>query len=129
SSFSSYIGNHAVDWAGKTGTTQDHDDAWFIGVNPNVTFGAWIGFDSRYDLSEACAHCPITHSERIIKFWSELVNTASDVKPDLVTPEESFERPDGIVERSFCSISGMLPSKLCKEVGLVKSDLFNIKHV
>ena len=32
---------------GKTGTTNDYTDAWFIGFSPSVTCGTWIGFDDR----------------------------------------------------------------------------------
>ena len=37
---------------GKTGTTSDFTDAWFIGFSPSVTCGVWVGFDSRQSLGE-----------------------------------------------------------------------------
>ena len=37
---------------GKTGTTNDYTDAWFIGFSPSVTCGTWIGFDDRQTLGE-----------------------------------------------------------------------------
>lgn len=116
-----------VDWAGKTGTSQDFHDAWFVATNPNVTFGTWIGYkrpQSIYDPSYS-----LSYSQRNNKLWAELINAASDINPDLVAPSKRFERPEGIVERSYCAISGLLPSDLCKEAGLVKSDLFNAKFV
>ena len=33
------------DWAGKTGTSQDYKDTWFVATNPNVSFGVWNGYD------------------------------------------------------------------------------------
>src|SRR5262249_8932875 len=42
--------NHPV--AGKTGTTNDYTDAWFIGFSPSVTCGVWMGFDEKKDLGE-----------------------------------------------------------------------------
>ena len=42
--------NHPV--AGKTGTTNDYTDAWFIGFTPSVTCGVWIGFDEKKNLGE-----------------------------------------------------------------------------
>ena len=33
--------------AGKTGTTQDYTDAWFIGFTPQITAGVWVGFDDK----------------------------------------------------------------------------------
>src|SRR5699024_7916525 len=45
-SLPSQLHHSAVDWAGKTGTTNDYKDAWFIGTNPNVSLGSWIGYKS-----------------------------------------------------------------------------------
>jgi len=39
-----------TDLAGKTGTTNDYTDAWFIGSNPKYTTGVWIGYDTRDSL-------------------------------------------------------------------------------
>jgi penicillin-binding protein 1A len=33
--------------AGKTGTTQDYTDAWFVGFTPQITAGVWVGFDDK----------------------------------------------------------------------------------
>jgi penicillin-binding protein 1A len=40
--------NHPL--GGKTGTTSDYTDAWFLGFSPSVTCGVWVGFDSRESL-------------------------------------------------------------------------------
>jgi penicillin-binding protein 1A len=42
--------NHPL--GGKTGTTSEYTDAWFLGFSPSVTCGVWIGFDSRESLGE-----------------------------------------------------------------------------
>ena len=42
--------NHPL--GGKTGTTSDYTDAWFMGFSPSVTCGVWVGFDSRQSLGE-----------------------------------------------------------------------------
>jgi penicillin-binding protein 1A len=42
--------NHPL--GGKTGTTSDYTDAWFLGFSPSVTCGVWVGFDSRESLGE-----------------------------------------------------------------------------
>src|SRR5690625_2509284 len=83
-SFYNFVRDQSVDWAGKTGTSQDHRDAWFVGVNPNITFGAWLGFDTPYDLSEACAGCSLNHTGRILKFWGEVINNIAEINPDLI---------------------------------------------
>jgi penicillin-binding protein 1A len=42
--------NHPV--GGKTGTTSDYTDAWFLGFSPSITCGVWVGYDSRESLGE-----------------------------------------------------------------------------
>jgi penicillin-binding protein 1A len=42
--------NHPL--GGKTGTTSDYTDAWFLGFSPSVTCGVWVGYDSRESLGE-----------------------------------------------------------------------------
>ena len=42
----------AADWplGGKTGTTDDATDAWFIGFDPDITVGVWVGYDLKKSL-------------------------------------------------------------------------------
>lgn len=122
----SQLNNKKVDWAGKTGTSNDYKDAWFIGTNPNVTFGLWMGYDQPASLNTGGS---LSYSQRVQNLWSRLVNEAEKIKPDLVTPSDSFARPDGIVEQEYCAVSGKLPSDPCEDIGLVKNDIFNKKYV
>ncbi len=116
-----------VDWAGKTGTSEDWKDAWFVATNPNVTFGTWMGYDTPKSLQ--CSGCSLSYSNRNIKLWAQLINKATEINPDLMAPGNSFKSPDGIASRSYCATSGMLPSELCQKAGLVQSDIFNTKYV
>lgn len=119
------------DIAGKTGTTQDHKDAWLIGYNPNVTLSVWLGYDNYnfkagdntlFYMNNTYGH-PSVRSNTL---WSNLMNGMYDVNPELIAaPNKTFQRPEGVVERSFCGISGLAPSSACSNAGLVKSDLFN----
>ncbi|VEF47270.1 penicillin-binding protein 1A [Bacillus freudenreichii] len=112
------------DWAGKTGTTNGPNDSWLIGSNPNVTFGTWIGYDDPAPLSSDGSE-----SRRNYGIWASLLNGAYDVSPKLIKSDERFKMPGGIVSRSYCAISGLLPSKACSNLGLVKSDIYNAKYV
>lgn len=115
------------DWAGKTGTTQDLKDSWFVATNPNVTFGAWIGYDKPAMLQTS--YKGFSYGVRNIYIWADLMNAAYDVNPELVDPAENFKMPGGIVRRSYCAVSGLLPSEACTKAGLVETDLFNAKYV
>jgi penicillin-binding protein 1B len=116
-----------ADWAGKTGTGQDNKDAWFVATNPNVTFGVWMGYDTPKPLQKM--YKGLSYSRRNILLWARLMNAAYDVDPQLIAPKKRFNMPGGIVSRSYCAISGLLPSDLCVKAGLVQSDLYNSKFV
>lgn len=122
-SLPSRLSHGGVDWAGKTGTTDDYWDAWFVGTNPNVTLGTWIGYETPSSIY--CANCSLSYSQRNQHLWANFVNALSDIDPELVSPKDSHKRPDGIVSRSYCATSGMAPSDLCSKAGLVRSDIYN----
>ena len=47
-SLGGYVGKYRdTDWGGKTGTSNNHSDAWFIGVSPKLVVGAWVGGEYR----------------------------------------------------------------------------------
>ena len=47
-SLNGYVGQFRdTDWGGKTGTSNNHSDAWFMGVSPNLVVGAWVGGEYR----------------------------------------------------------------------------------
>ncbi len=72
--------------AGKTGTTNDYTDAWFIGYTPNLAVGVWVGFDDIRTLgeTESGAHAALP-------IWIEFMTEA--LKKVQVMP---FEIPDDI---------------------------------
>ncbi len=115
------------DWAGKTGTGHNYYDSWFVATNPNVSFGVWNGYDTQKSLDRN--YNGVSYGARNIYLWADLMNAAYDVDPKLVDPEERFEMPGGIVRRSYCGASGLLPSQACSDAGLVQSDYFNAKFV
>ncbi|MFF2289297.1 transglycosylase domain-containing protein [Peribacillus butanolivorans] len=114
------------DWAGKTGTSQNYWDAWFVATNPNVSFGTWLGYDTPKSLQGT--YNGLEYNKRNMYYWADLMNAAYKVDPKLVDPDKRFEMPGGIVSRSFCGVSGLLPSSSCQKAGLVKSDLFIAKY-
>ncbi|WP_347862555.1 penicillin-binding transpeptidase domain-containing protein [Salimicrobium sp. PL1-032A] len=115
--------NPGVDWAGKTGTSQDYKDTWFVATNPNVTMSMWMGYDFQEQLNR------YGYSSRNTGLWADVVNAVSEIRPELMVPDEDFERPSGIVSRSYCATSGLLVSDLCGSVGLAESDIYNEDYV
>ncbi|MFB5198514.1 transglycosylase domain-containing protein [Neobacillus sp. KR4-4] len=117
--------NFSSDWAGKTGTGNQYIDSWFVASNPNVTFGLWRGYDTPKSLQTS----GMSYSARTNNLWAKLMNAAYKIRPDLIDPDKSFKMPKGIVKRSYCAVSGMLPSKACSKAGLIESDYFNVNNV
>ena len=112
------------DFAAKTGTTQNYYDVWFVGYNPSISLGAWLGYDQQRSLY-AFNNRYYQPSTRINLLWATLMNAAYDANPELVGTTEKFVQPEGVVTASFCSISGLAPSDACSKAGLIRSDLFN----
>src|SRR5699024_1598707 len=122
----SQLSQTGVDWAGKTGTSQNWEDAWFVATNPNVTFGTWMGYDSPKSLK--CNSCSLDYSNRNVKLWAELVNKEDEINVDFVEFKEKFETQHNNEYNGICEISGKLPDTLCKKADLVKTDIFNSKY-
>ena len=67
--------NHAL--GGKTGTTNNYTDAWFVGFSPSVTCGSWIGFDNRQSLGEK-----ETGARAALPIWVDFMKVALADKPN-----------------------------------------------
>jgi penicillin-binding protein 1A len=74
--------NHPL--GGKTGTTSDFTDAWFIGFSPSVTCGVWSGYDNRRSLGEK-----ETGARVALPIWADFMKAAIAPKPDERFPGES----------------------------------------
>ncbi|CAM3953167.1 transglycosylase domain-containing protein [Paenibacillus alkaliterrae] len=108
--------------AGKTGSTQSYGDVWFMGFSPDVTLGVWAGYEEQINsLSE-------NGKARARSIWALIMNKLTDTKPEMFVTD-SFERPDGIIKATVSSASGMLPSQLTKEAGMLVTDWFNKKDI
>jgi penicillin-binding protein 1A len=66
---------------GKTGTTNDFTDAWFLGFSPSVTAGVWVGFDDRQSLGEK-----ETGARAALPIWMEFMRAAIAGKPNETFP-------------------------------------------
>jgi 1A family penicillin-binding protein len=92
--------------AGKTGTTNDYVDAWFVGFTPHLVTGVWVGFDKpRTIIANGFA------GELAVPMWARFMKqaTAAD-KPD------TFKAPRGLTSVGVCRLSGQLPNGACDRV-------------
>jgi penicillin-binding protein 1A len=90
-----------TDIAGKTGTTNDYSDAWFVGFTPTYTILTWIGYDVKRSLgsgmSGAVAALPI---------WKRIAEDG--FKEGWMKKGETFQAPPGVILRNVEYYSGLL---------------------
>ena len=94
------------DAAGKTGTTNENVDAWFVGYTPDLVVGVWVGFDknrsSRYNYNQEGA-------KAALPIWAQFVIDAAR------GPHKEFPVPEGIVFMDIDKRSGRLKRTGCPE--------------
>ena len=90
-----------ADAAGKTGTTNDTRDAWFVGFTPEVLAVVWVGYDDNRPLG-------LTGSEAALPIWVRFMKSAVSGREDL-----AFTVPENIISRRIDSTSGGLATPSC----------------
>ncbi len=88
---------------GKTGTTNDFKDAWFVGFSSNLVVGVWVGFDQPRPIGRDAYG-----SRYAAPLWSEFMKRAARVRAP-----EAFEAPAGLKETTLCRISYLQPVEGC----------------
>jgi len=98
--------------AGKTGTTNDFKDAWFVGFTPKLAAGVWVGFDEpRTILPNGFA------ADVAVPAWAKFMKVATrNDAPDWLAP------PPGVTTATVCRVSGQLASAGCQDVEVVARD-------
>ena len=83
----------ALDWplAGKTGTMDEYTDAWFVGFDPNITVGVWVGYDEKKPLGRG-----ETGASAALPIWMDFMRASIDATGDRTNPPQ-FEAPENIV--------------------------------
>ena len=79
---------------GKTGTTSNYTDAWFVGFTPQLVAGVWIGFDEKISLGEKQSGGTVA-----LPVWAGFMKRAHET---LELVEEEFEVPSGVVRVEVC---------------------------
>jgi len=98
--------------AGKTGTTNDFNDAWFVGYTPHLAAGVWVGFDQPHTIVPNGFAADIA-----VPAWATFMKAATkNDKPEWLLP------PPGISTATVCRISGKLATEGCQDVEVVTKD-------
>ena len=91
--------------AGKTGTTNDGRDAWFVGYSPVLLSLVWVGFDGN-------APHGLSGAEGALPIWADFMKQALDLYPSV----SAFAVPDGIAFASVDVTNGRLATRYCPAV-------------
>ncbi len=85
--------------AGKTGTTDDYHDAWFVGYSTSVVVGVWVGFDQPASIGREAYGARVA-----LPIWADFMKrTARQL------PASEFAVPPGIHAEELCSVSYLAP--------------------
>jgi penicillin-binding protein 1B len=92
-----------VSWpvAGKTGTTNDFRDAWFVGYTPDILALVWVGFDNGDPIAA-------TGAAAALPIWADLMNAIPQYRS-----ESEFKAPRGVEKISVCSVTGLIAVDDC----------------
>jgi 1A family penicillin-binding protein len=89
--------------AGKTGTTDEYRDAWFVGFSTSVVVGVWVGFDQPAPIGRDAYGARVA-----LPIWAEFMKrTARQL------PAGEFTVPDGLTGEELCSVSYLRPVEGC----------------
>lgn len=88
---------------GKTGTSNDYKDIWFVGSTPGVTLASWIGYDNAngtsYNLSSSASNTNLA-------YWAKLANAAYRVIPDQFKADETSTAPSTVKSATVSKLTG-----------------------
>jgi penicillin-binding protein 1A len=91
--------------AGKTGTTNDCSDAWYIGYTPELAVGVWSGFDVKRSMGSKMTGAVVS-----LPTWTSVMKAHYRDHRG-----EPFVEPAGIVHRVVCDETGLLVGTRCEK--------------
>jgi 1A family penicillin-binding protein len=90
--------------AGKTGTTNDYKDGWFVGFTPSLVAGVWVGFDKPRTIFNGGYAAQVA-----VPIWARFMRDATRG-----AKAEWIERPKDIIGVAICRVSGKLATEGCR---------------
>ena len=98
--------------AGKTGTTQEYRDAWFVGYTPDLVAAVWMGHvEGQIEMTNVHGK-KVTGGSFPAQIWASFMKAAL-----ANTPASEFTRPKGLTDATICLDSGQLAGPLCPNQG------------
>jgi 1A family penicillin-binding protein len=88
---------------GKTGTTDDFKDAWFVGFSSSIVAGVWVGYDQPQTIAREGYG-----SRFALPIWADFMRRAGRIRP-----HGAFDRPAGLRDEPLCAISYLQPVDGC----------------
>jgi 1A family penicillin-binding protein len=106
----------ALPAGGKTGSTDDHSDAWFIGFTPKLAAGVWVGYDQPQPIGRRAFASVVA-----VPAWARFMKQAvHDDKGEWV------QRPAGITQIRRCKATGEMANEYCELSGEVVNDMVSV---
>ena len=114
--------------AGKTGTTNDYQDAWFVGFSPDLITGVWVGYDVKKSLGRG-----MTGSRAALPIWIDYMKFALKYYPnrnfplppeDIVVPinlEELVKADETCSGVNMVFVKGTEPHITCSDINAIFS--------
>lgn len=92
--------------AGKTGTTDDYTDTWFVGYTPDLVCGVWVGYDQKKMIFHGATGGGIA-----APIWGEFMNGITSV-----ISGSDFTKPDSVTFVRVCDLTGYLATSRCPKI-------------
>ena len=89
---------------GKTGTTNDDHDSWFVGLSPYAVSGVWVGYDNPKRIHETSS---------AVRIWKNIMSRYLNGKP-----QKDFDYDPQVVEATYCKSTGELANSLCPDTAV-----------
>jgi penicillin-binding protein 1A len=97
--------------AGKTGTTNDFVDAWFVGFTPSLVAGVWVGFDTPRTIAKNGFA-----GQLAVPMWASFMKIATKNSPAVW-----LKPPRDVVAVEVCRLSGALPGEGCRNAAWISA--------
>lgn len=89
---------------GKTGTTNDDHDSWFIGLSPYAVSGVWVGYDNPKRIHETAS---------AIRIWKHIMSNYLSKKE-----KKDFDYDPNVIEATYCKSTGEMANSSCPDTAV-----------